>query len=128
MISQQSLSILSCFLFFSFLLLCPVRSSLLHQKTLRRGKTTLVCVLDQGQEFFNGCFDLSANILIGSMVLVRNVKLPSVASHLIHFSNSAVKVHDFRILLAVLKLFFFLFFVFVFFLPKQEGDYDIEDI
>ena len=32
--------------------------------------------LDQGQEFiifFNGCLDLSADLLIGNMVLVRNV-------------------------------------------------------
>ena len=34
-------------------------------------------LLDQDQEFIvfsNGCLDLSANLLIGSMVLVRNVK------------------------------------------------------
>ena len=28
------------------------------------------------------CLDISASLLIGNMVLVRNVKLPSVASHL----------------------------------------------
>ena len=36
------------------------------------------------------------NLLIGNMVLVRNVKQPSVESHLkgVLFSNFAVKVHD----------------------------------
>ena len=32
--------------------------------------------------FSNGCLDLSANILTSDMVLVWDVQLPSVASHL----------------------------------------------
>ena len=59
-------------------------------------------LLDQGQEFIifsNDCLDLSANLLIGNMVLVQNVTWPliHVASHLkdqFLFSTSAAKVHD----------------------------------
>ena len=57
-------------------------------------------LLDQGQEFIifsNDCLDLSANLLIGNMVLVRNVTWPLIASHLkdqFLFSTSAAKVHD----------------------------------
>ena len=83
-----------CLHLFLFLSLCPVGLSLLNQKTLRRDQTTF---LDQGQEFSifsNACLDLSANLLIGNMVLVRNV--PQVAYHLkgLLFSLTVVKVHD----------------------------------
>ena len=50
-----------------------------------------------GRKLYNGCLDLSANLLIGNMVLVRNVTWPLIASHLkgqFLFSTSAVKVHD----------------------------------
>ena len=45
--------------------------------------------LDQGQKFVifsSGCLDLSANLLIGIMVLILKAY--------VLFSNSAVKVHD----------------------------------
>ncbi|MEW8545334.1 MAG: hypothetical protein AB2693_17570 [Candidatus Thiodiazotropha sp.] len=54
-------------------------------------------LLDRGQEliiFFNGCLDLSANLLIGYMVLVQNVQYPSVTSKAFLFSNFAVMVRD----------------------------------
>ena len=70
---------------FPFPVIVPCRMSLLNQKTLKHGQTILASVLDQGQEFVifsNSCFDLSANLLIGNMVLIRNVLYPPVASHL----------------------------------------------
>ena len=48
--------------------------------------------LDQGQEFIifsYGCLDISANLLIGNMILVRNGQQTPVESH-----DFAVKVHD----------------------------------
>ena len=46
--------------------------------------------------FSNGRLDLSANVLIGHVVFVWNIKLSPIASHLkdlCFFSNFAVKVH-----------------------------------
>ena len=66
-----------CLPFFFFLSLCPVGLSLLNQKTLKHGKPSKLPFLDQGQEFVifsNGCLNLSANLLIGNMVFVRNVQ------------------------------------------------------
>ena len=59
------------FLFFFFLSLCPVGLSLLNQKTLKHGTNHLsIHFFDQGQEFIifsKGCFNLTANFLIGNM-------------------------------------------------------------
>ena len=73
-------TLLSSHLFLFLPLLFPLtvlcRSTLLDQNTLRRGKTTLVFVFDKGQAiimFSNSCLDLSANLFIGYLVLVRNV-------------------------------------------------------
>ena len=62
--------ILSSHLFFCLHLLCPAGSSLLNQKTLRRGQNYLSF---RFIIFSNGCLYLSAN-LICNMVLVRNVQ------------------------------------------------------
>ena len=64
-------------LFFFFLSLCPVKLSLLHQKTLKHGQIIYLLLLDQGQEcviFSNGCLDLPANLHIGNMVPIQNIQ------------------------------------------------------
>ena len=63
-------------------------------------KSTKFLLLDRGQEFIicpHVCLDLSANLLIGNMVLVQIVQWSSVASHLKGqrpFSSSCSKVYD----------------------------------
>ena len=53
--------------------------------------------LDQGRELIilsNGCLDPFANLLIGNMVLGRNVQKCSIASLRPTFYQDVVKVHD----------------------------------
>ena len=62
-----------CLPLFLFPFTVPCRIVFVNQKTLRHGKTILALFLDQGQEFVifsNGYLDLSANLLIGNMVLI----------------------------------------------------------
>ena len=48
---------------------------LLNQKTLRHGQTIFhFWTTVRSSSFSNGCFDLSANLFIGYVVLVRNVQ------------------------------------------------------
>ena len=96
---SQSL-ILSSYLFSSlplllFSLLCPVGSSLVDQRTLRRRQPPQFSFLDHGQEFIvfcDGCLDLFANLLIGNMVLVRNsMAFGSISSQSLTFFSVALQ-------------------------------------
>ena len=63
-----------------FLFNVPCRT-LLNRKTSRRDQITFVFVSCQELVIFpNGCFDLSANILISGMVLARDVESSLVAT------------------------------------------------
>ena len=105
-----------CLPFLSFPCTVPCKIVLLSQRTLRHGQTTLVSVSWPRlgvRHFPNGCLDLSADILTGGTVLVWDVQLPSVASHLkvcVHFSISGVKFHNLISLWMPLALFVVSFF------------------